>query len=133
MLIGELADVAGVTAQTIRFYEGKGVLPTVERGVNGYRIYDESALTRLRFIAGAQAAGLTLSEIRSILDLRDQGTAPCAHVDALLDTKLADVRARVRNLVALQAELELLLRRSEMLDPADCGHQEICHILSSSN
>jgi MerR family transcriptional regulator, mercuric resistance operon regulatory protein len=131
MLIGELADAVGVTSQTIRFYERKGLLPDAERGANGYRVYNEATLARLRVIHVAQAAGLTLSEIRSIIDLRDDGTAPCAHVVTLIDSKLADVRTRIRQLAALQAELEALLERSRLLDPADCGEDDICHILSS--
>jgi MerR family mercuric resistance operon transcriptional regulator len=131
MLIGELADAAGVTSQTIRFYERQGLVPDVERGANGYRVYDESMLARLRFINRAQAAGLTLAEIRSIVDLRDDGTAPCAHVVTLIDRKLADVRAKISHLAALQAELDALLDRSHLLDPADCADDDICHILSS--
>jgi MerR family mercuric resistance operon transcriptional regulator len=131
MLIGELADAVGVTSQAIRFYERKGLLSAAERGANGYRLYDESTLSRLRFVNVAQAAGLTLSEIRSIIELRDDGTVPCAHVVTLIDTKLADVRARIRHLAALQAELEALLERSHLLDPADCADHDICHILSS--
>lgn len=132
MLIGELADAVGVTSQTIRFYERKGLLPDAERGSNGYRIYHESTLTRLRFINVAQAAGLTLSEIRSIVDLHDDGTVPCAHVIGLIDSKLTDVRARIRHLAALQAELEALLERGHLLDPADCSDDDICHILCSA-
>jgi len=131
MLIGELADAVGVTSQTVRFYERKGLLPDAERAGNGYRIYDESTLVRLRFINVAQAAGLTLSEIRSIIDLRGEGTVPCAHVVRLIDSKLADVRTRIRHLAALQTELEALLEHSHVLDPADCGDVDICHILSS--
>ena len=56
MLIGELADIAGVTCQTVRFYERRGLLPDAERGANGYRVYDEAMLARLRFINVAQAA-----------------------------------------------------------------------------
>lgn len=132
MRIGELAESAGVSSQTIRFYERQGLLAEPARGANGYRVYEESAATRLRFIAMAQAAGLTLSQIRSILDLRDQGTTPCQHVTTLLDTKLADVRTRIRNLLTLQAELEALLQRSQLLDPGHCADQDICHILSPS-
>ncbi|WP_447925998.1 heavy metal-responsive transcriptional regulator [Georgenia muralis] len=132
MLIGELAEAVGVTSQTVRFYERKGLLPDAERGANGYRVYDDSTLTRLRFINVAQAAGLTLSEIRSIIDLRDDGTVPCAHVATLIDTKLADVRTRIRHLAALQAELEAIREHSHLLDPADCTDNDICHILSSA-
>ena len=131
-MIGELADAVGMSSQALRFYERKGLLPETERGANGYRIYDEAMLARVRFINVAQAAGLTLSEIRSIIDLRDKGNVPCTHVVALIDTKLADVRARIRHLAAMQAELESLLEHSEQLDPADCEDGDICHIFSSA-
>ena len=131
MLIGELADAAGLPSQTIRFYERKGLLPEPERGANGYRTYDESTITRLHFIQTAQAAGLTLAEIGSIIDLRDIGNVPCAHVVTLISSKLADVRARIRDLTTLEAELDVLIERSHHLDPADCTDADICHILSA--
>ncbi|MEX2291058.1 MAG: heavy metal-responsive transcriptional regulator [Mycobacteriales bacterium] len=130
VLIGELADAAGLTSQAIWFYERKGLLPDPERGSNRYRSYDESTFLRLRFINAAQAAGLTLAEIRSIIDLRADGTVPCTHVAALLDTKLSDVQERIRRLAALQTELEAHLERSSRLDPADCTPDDICHVLS---
>ncbi len=131
MLIGEVADAVGVPAQTIRFYERKGLLPSPERGANGYRHYDEATLARLRFVQAAQASGLTLAEIGSIVDLRDEGNVPCAHVATLIHSKVEDVRARIRDLTVLQAELEGLIERSHRLDPADCTDADICHILSS--
>lgn len=131
MLIGELADAAGLPSQTIRFYERKGLLPPPGRGANGYRTYDESILTRLHFVRTAQAAGLTLAEIGSIIDLRDGGTVPCAHVATLIHSKLADVRTRIKNLTVLEAELEGVIERSHRLDPADCTDADICHILSA--
>ena len=130
MLIGELADTVGLPSQTIRFYERRGLLPEPVRGANGYRIYDESTLTRLNFIHTAQAAGLTLAEIGSIIDLRDDGNVPCTHVASLLDSKLAAVRTRIRSLAALEAELEEVIERSHRLDPAGCTDADICHILT---
>ncbi len=131
MLIGELADAVGLPSQTIRFYERKGLLSEPERGANGYRNYDESTLTRLHFVQTAQAAGLTLAEIGSIIGLRDDGNVPCTHVASLMDSKLATVRARIRDLAVLEAELEGLIERSHRLDPADCTDATICHILSA--
>ena len=130
MLIGELADTVGLPSQTIRFYERRGLLPEPVRGANGYRIYDESTLTRLNFIHTAQAAGLTLAEIGSIIDLRDDGNVPCTHVASLIDSKLVEVRTRIRSLAVLEAELEEVIERSHRLDPADCTDADICHILT---
>lgn len=120
----------GVTAQTIRFYEREGLLPPPSRGPNGYRKYDKSVLTRLTFIRSGQAAGLTLVEVSSILDLRSGGALPCAHVQSLLAAKLAEVRERKRELDALQTELNQLIARSRELDPADCTDQQICNIIA---
>ncbi len=133
MLIGQVADALGIPTRTVRFYERRGLLPEPQRAENGYRVYDQISLARLEFIRSAQTAGLTLAEIASIVHVRDNGIAPCSHVDALLETKLADVRDRRRHLADLEAELVQLLDRSGHLDPADCAVGEICHIFSSSD
>ncbi len=131
MRIGQLADALEMPPETVRFYERRGLLPRPRRAPNGYRQYDDTALPRLRFIRTAQAAGLTLAEIRSIIDLRDDGTVPCSHVDALLETKLTEVQERQRHLAALEVELKQLRQRSRTLDPAACGDDDVCHILAS--
>jgi MerR family transcriptional regulator, mercuric resistance operon regulatory protein len=130
MLIGEVARSVGLPSQTIRFYEREGLLPRATRTGNGYRVYDESALNRVRFIRAAQSAGLTLAEIRSIVDVRDHGDAPCAHVTALLQAKLDAVQARKQELDTLALELENLLTRGQDLDPGDCMESDICQILT---
>lgn len=131
MRIGELAAAVGLPAQTIRFYERRGLLPEPARGPNGYRYYPDQTTSRVAFIRAAQAAGLTLTEISSIIDLRDDGHLPCAHVTNLIDAKLADVRGRMRDLATLARELEQLLDRSHHLDPADCTDTDICHIITT--
>ena len=128
MLIGDLAVRSGVPRQTIRFYEREGVLPAPHRASNSYRHYDESALTRLKFIQAAHAADLTLAQIRSIFDVRDSGAAPCAHVAALLAEKRHDVRIRMRELEHLETELSALIQRSLDLDPGECLEGAVCQI-----
>lgn len=130
MLIGELAKRVDLPSQTIRFYERSGLLPTPPRAANGYRSYEDSAVTRVRFIRAAQAAGLTLVQIRGIVELRDQGQAPCAHVAQLVDRKLVEVQRRMSELATLQKELEQLADRGRRLDPADCTDTDTCHILT---
>ena len=83
------------------------------------------------FIRTAQAAGLTLVEIASIVDLRDDGPVPCRHVTTLLENKLADVRTRRRELAEVEAELGHLIERGHDLDPAECTDTDICHILAA--
>lgn len=122
--------MADVSTQTIRFYERRGLLSRPQREGNGYREYDASVLPRIAFIRSGQAAGLTLVEIASILDLRRDGTVPCAHVHALLLTKREDLQRRKREIAALEAELDILISRSDRLDPAHCTDTEICHIIA---
>ena len=113
----------------MRFYERRGLLPEPQRADNGYRVYGDSTLNRLRFIRSAQAAGLTLAEIGNVIDIRDNGESPCSHVDRLLDTKLTEIRERREQLVVMERELEVLVERSRQLDPAECREGDICHIL----
>lgn len=128
MLIGDLAVRSGVPRQTIRFYEREGVMPEPNRASNSYRNYDESALTRLRFIQAAHAAGLTLAQMKSIFDIRISGAAPCAHVAALLRQKRDDVRTWMLELENLETELSALIQRSQELDPGDCLEDAVCQI-----
>lgn len=129
MKIGDVAAECGVPTQTIRFYEKRRLLPAAHRAPNGYRVYDQEAVDRVRFIRRAQAAGLTLAEIGGILDVRADGHAPCTHVTGLLDAKLQEVDERMAELTVLRADLTALVDRSHTLDPTDCPPGDICHIL----
>jgi len=133
MRIGDLAAAAQIPPETVRYYEKRGLLAAPERSPNGYRAYDDSALNQLRFIRTAQAAGLTLAEIRSVIELRNDGATPCSHVEALLVGKLAEVRERQRQLAVLERELAGLVDRSAAMDPADCRPDDICHLLPAGD
>lgn len=131
MRIGELAATANVPSRTIRFYERRGVLPEPERHANGYRAYDHRTVERLDFIRRAQAAELTLTQIRSIIDIRAHGQSPCTHVTELLSTKLDHVRKLLEELHALKIDLVHLIQRGERLDPSRCTPGEIWQILTA--
>jgi DNA-binding transcriptional MerR regulator len=76
MQIGEMAKKAGVSVQTVRFYEHRGLLSDPGRKASGYRIYSDRDLRRLLFIRQAKDLGFSLQEIRRILHLRDGGQWP---------------------------------------------------------
>ncbi len=129
MRIGDLANRAGLTVKTLRFYEQAGVLPAAARLPSGYRNFDDSALSRLRFVKGAQAAGLTLTEIRQVIALRDNDGPPCQHVIGLLDAHAADLDRRIAELTLLREDITHLQDRANMLDPAACDPTGVCHII----
>ncbi len=128
MLIGTVAEVTGVSTQAIRFYERHGLLRRPDRRANGYRHYHDDTIDRLGFIRAAQASGLTLADIGSILTLRDADQSPCGEVNRLLANK--EVRERQHQLGRLEAELERLLAGSTRMDPTDCTGEQICQILT---
>lgn len=130
MRIGDLAAGNGLTARTIRFYEQAGLLPEPPRTTGGYRDYPPHFAARLDFIRQAQAAGLTLAEIRSVLELRDGGDAPCTHVADLIQQHLADIEQRLAELRKTRATLRELASRAASTDPAGCTESAICTILN---
>ena len=132
MKIGDLSIVSGVPSQTIRFYERRGLLSPSAREGNGYRRYDHAAVSRLNFIRSAQSAGLTLAEIASVINIRDAGEAPCAHVSTLLEEKLDEVQRRQRELAVLEAELNQLIAAGRDLDPTDCEPGGVCSVIVST-
>lgn len=127
--IGQVADRAGVTATTVRFYESIGLLPDPGRTPSGYRDYDDEALARLAFIRDAQAAGLTLAEVRSLLDMKAAGQPTCEHTRDLLNRHLEDIEAQIASLRAARVELEALAARADTLHPGACTDPNRCHII----
>ena len=126
MRIGEIAAAAGTSTKTLRFYEGMGLLPAPNRTSAGYRDYRPETLARLDFIHRGQAAGLTLAQIKEVLDIRDDGQAPCVHVRALLDQRLAEIEHQLHSLSALRGTLTQLRDQATPLNPETCGSEGVC-------
>jgi DNA-binding transcriptional MerR regulator len=106
---GELAHLAGVSSDTLRHYERKGVLPRPKRLPNGYRAYASGALDRIRLVRRALGVGFTLDELAEFLRARDGGNPPCRRVRALAAQKLADVEMQLVELTALRDQLDQLI------------------------
>ncbi len=107
---GELARRAGVSTDTLRHYERKGVIHRPLRQPNGYRLYPPETLQRVELVRRALAIGFTLDELAEILRLRDRGGAPCRKVRALAAKKLESLDKRLRELTALRDELRATLK-----------------------
>jgi len=129
MRIGELAERAGTTAKTLRFYEERGLLPPAERTPSGYRDYAPETVARIDFVHRGQAAGLTLAQIRQILDIRDDGTAPCEHVCGLLDARLAEIEQQIAKLAAIRDTIAELRHDAAQPDPDSCSADQVCRYL----
>jgi len=115
LMVSALADRVGLSAAAVRYYERCGLLAAPARSAAGWRLYDQTAVERLRFIKGAQRVGLRLQEIRELLEVVDRGQCPCGHTDALLRQRLVEVDAELVRLGALRAELARRLAQAPAL------------------
>lgn len=130
MRIGEVARKTGLTTKTIRYYEEIGLIPQPARDANDYRDYAEDAIDRLLFVRDAQATGLTLTEITSILELRHEGHGTCHHVAELLERHLRDIDKHLEELRKTRRQLAALTERARGLDPADCTDPIRCQTIA---
>ena len=101
----ECARQAGVSTDTLRYYERQRLLPAPPRTPNGYRRYPAEALKRIRVIRCALAMGFSVGELARILRARDRGFSPCGHVRQLAGEKLQALELRIRELQHLRKEL----------------------------
>ena len=124
--IGKLATLAGVRTSAVRYYERQGLLRS-SRLLNGYRVYDEDAIKELRFVRQAQTLGITLKEIKQLLELTRGGQRPCKAVRELAHQRLADLDTKIRQFESLRAELRTLLSRRVV-----ARSDEVCPLMSSA-
>lgn len=108
MRIGQLAQLAGVDTQTIRFYEKQGLLPLPDRQENGYRVYTEKHGEWLAFIRRCRILDLSLTEIHELQSYQDDPHQPCAGVNAMLDEHISRVRSQITALQSLEKQLASL-------------------------
>jgi DNA-binding transcriptional MerR regulator len=103
--IGEVAASAGVTVDTIRFYERRGVLPEPDRRPSGYRDYPAAIVERIQLARSLQGVGLTLDEIVDALAAHDRGDATCDGERWRLDVALERVEQRIADLQTVRRSI----------------------------
>ena len=131
MEIRQLAELTGVPAKTIRYYEKIDLLPSPARKPNGYREYSELDVDRLKLVAGARRLDLTLEDIKEILDLRDRKIAPCGVLLDLLDHKAKEINQRISELQVLEKDLNQLFSLGRTFPTDDIeGKNCVCHLVS---
>jgi MerR family transcriptional regulator, copper efflux regulator len=119
--IGELAARAGVSTDTVRFYEREGLLPRPRRTAARYRVYGEESAERLRFIRRAQEIGLTLDDIRELLRLHEAKTPEeCQRVAERLRARIGAVDRQMALLQDFRRHLADGLARCEKADSEGC-------------
>ncbi len=122
MKIGELAQMAQCTVETVRYYEKEGLLTETARTSGNFRVYEPEHLERLRFIRNCRALDMSHEEIHTLLNLADQPAESCGAVNVVFDQHIAHVEERLRELAQLKLQLIALRQRcsTEQVND-DCG------------
>ena len=123
---GALAKAAGVSPDTIRYYEKIGVLPKATRTESGYRVYPASAVERVLVVQRALRIGFTLAELAEVLKARDAGGAPCRRVYQLAQEKLKGIEADIEALKLTKRYVQKVLadweQRTQSAGPGQQSH-----------
>jgi len=110
LTISRLARQAGISVETVRYYEREGLITQPVKPAQGYRTYPEPTLLRLQFISRAKQLGFSLKEIKDLLSLEG---AECQQTREIANLKLNEVQLKIRDLQALASRLELLMHACE--------------------
>lgn len=132
LLIGQIAKLAGVKSDTVRFYERTGLLPRPTRSASGYRVYDQAAARQLQFVKKAQALGFSLDEIRVILNLRGGGKKTCDRVLAIAEATLDETERRLSELQAFRDDLKRTVTTWRKPSKRACV-SEFCALIESAS
>ena len=120
MWIGQTAREAGVNAQTLRYYERRGLLPRPHRRGSGYREYSSDAVRIVRFIKRAQELGFSLDEIEELVRLRGVRRQERQRVRAIAERKIAEIDRKIEHLQSMRGALDHLVGACEHGGRADC-------------
>jgi DNA-binding transcriptional MerR regulator len=129
--IGKAANVAGVSVDTIRFYQKIGLIKSAGRTAGGYRLFDGEDIHDLTFVRHAQELGFSLTEVKELLAL-GQKHHVCSEVQSMLRGKLVDVREKINSLSRLEAELAKAFRNCnrELRLKREIKHEDCCPLLT---
>ena len=106
--IGALAKRAGVTVETVRYYEQRGLIAAVHRDAQGYRLFDLAQVATLAFIRHCRSLGLSLDDFARLQQAARNPSDDCRCIDHLLARHLETVRARIQALQNLEVQLQRL-------------------------
>lgn len=125
MKIGELSAASSTPVETIRYYEREGLLPAPARTQGNFRSYEAAHLERLQFIRHCRGLDMSLDEVRVLLKVKDDPSADCGDVNALLDAHIGHVTTRIKELRLLERQLKELRQRC-----CDAPGSQQCGILA---
>lgn len=133
MTVNEVAKKAEVAPDTVRYYSRLGLLKPDRNPDNGYKLFHQSDISRLRFIRQAQTLGFTLKEITEILGDAEAGSSPCPKVRDIIVRHIEENRRKIQELQALQERMEKALEKWKSMPDGAPDGKHVCHLIESPN
>lgn len=117
-LRGEIAKMANINVETLRYYENNKLIPIPKRTSNGYRLYSEDILIILSFIKNAKSAGFTLEQIRKLFSAVDGENIDLGFVEKFIDEKLVEISDKIMKLQSVSENLKDI--KENLYQPHEC-------------
>lgn len=140
LFIGELSRQVGIPTQTIRYYERLGLLNPPKRTESQYRVYFDEDTERLQFIQKAKRFGLSLDEIKKLIDIGVSGVLPCTKLKEMVKKHLDELDCHIQEMVALRQELASRYEQIDALLPDSLNtlnnricNSKICWLIEREN
>ena len=131
MTANALAKKTEVPIYTVRHYTKIGLLKPHRDPRNGYKLYQFSDATRLRFIMAAKDLGFTLAEISHILDEAKHGNSPCPMVRDIIKARIEENQQKIRELKKLQKKMESALQDWQGMENSMPNGDSVCQLIES--
>jgi MerR family transcriptional regulator, Zn(II)-responsive regulator of zntA len=128
-----IARLSSIPAHTIRYYTRRGLLNPGRNSANSYRLYSEADLLRLRLIRKSKSLGLSLGEIRKVLDAAEHGASPCAMVRNIITRRIVENRRRLGELAMLQSRMEHAVEVWSQLPKDVVDRWTVCDLIEAAS
>ena len=129
MKVNELAQAAGVSAHTVRFYVRAGLLRPSRDASNGYARFAWADVARLQFIRRAKRLGFTLTEIQTIFQMAERAESPCPMVRQIVSARLVHIREQIDDITAAEARIRCALKTWRSLPDATPTGTQVCRLI----
>ncbi|WP_160680385.1 MerR family transcriptional regulator [Clostridium sp. C8-1-8] len=117
-LRGEIAKIAGINMETLRYYEKNKLIPIPNRTSKGYRLYSEDILTIIRFIKSAKSAGFSLEQIRNLFSVVNGANIDLNYIEELINEKLVEISNKIIELKSVEENLKDI--KEHLYQPHEC-------------
>ncbi len=133
LTVSELSKTAQATPDAIRHYVRIGLLTPSRNPDNGYRLFNDDDIKKVKFIRQAKGLGFTLREIETIFDHTNTGQSPCPAVRDMIRQRINENRSRLAELNRLQQRMDSALEKWKTMPDGEPNGEAICHLIESIN